>query len=121
LDALAALALASSARSSANRQPSKPTSCLLEYHNGTCVEIGLQDGEVREQELKLPFWSPLGSVSEKDDRRTCLLLRGEQRSEIGICRDHDARFDRGLRENLLIGRSLHGVVANMDGVVAGRS
>jgi len=68
----------------------------------------------------LPFWPPLGSVSEEDDRWTRLLLRCEQRSEVGIGRDDHARFNHGSRENLLIGRRLHGVVANMHGVVADR-
>ena len=68
----------------------------------------------------MTFWPPLGSVSEEDDRRTWFPLSGEQRSEVGIGGHYHACFDHGSRENLLIGGSLHGVVANMDGVAADR-
>jgi hypothetical protein len=90
------------ARSSANRQPSHPNSRLLENHNGTGVEIGLQGGKVSEQKLELPFWPPLGSVSEEDDRRLRLVLPGPSAKE--RCRSGISRH--GLERQLALADGL---------------
>jgi hypothetical protein len=54
------------------------------------------------QERGLIGRSVLAAVSEQDHRRRCLLAEREERSEIGVGRDHDAIILCGVVEDLLV-------------------
>ena len=60
-------------------------------------------------------------VPEKDERRALCFLGGENRAEIGVCRDNDSVLLESSCEDFLVSCSVHSVRSNVDRVISGRS
>jgi hypothetical protein len=77
----------------------------------------LQARQIGQQQRRLTVWPPFVFSSEEHHGRIALVSQCQQRSEIGVGRNHDAYFLLGALENLVIGSGLHAVIADVYGVV----
>jgi hypothetical protein len=90
---------------------------LLEDDESSGFECLADSFEVGEQQSKLTRRVPIRTSAKQDHGRRTTTWQGQQCAKISICRNDDAPFVRGSIHDLIVRRSLHVVVADMDRVM----